>query len=517
MKAFLSRFQPLITGVLSGFDRLVFRGTLQPLVRPDGMFFFLTRTGVRLLDYGDYVAKTSDGVVKAALAEGRAAGRPDVYLASSQGSKEDLARDLLREHPTDAGIVCGLRVVEPCRSFEYHKSKNPEERGLRLVNRKCLHVYQYRIHPTFGFMNARIQTWFPFNVQICMNGREWLGRQLTEAGIGFVRNDNCFPAVDDVGRAAAFLEAQLSTEWPRALTEIARWLNPLHDEIFAASPMDYYWTAFQTEWATDVMFRDPATLAELYPALVQHAMQHLHSPDIMRFLAKKAPGNFIGEITSSFKDRAEGVRVKHWVNGNSIKMYDKAGSVLRVETTLANPKDFKVLRPRRDAPDGELAWQPLRKGVADLHRRAQVSQRANDQYLDALSVVDDSTPLATLLDQVARPVTVKNKRVRALRTGDPSDIALLEAVARGEFATAGFRNRDIRLLLHADTASADPDVARRVAARIGRQLRVLRAHGIIKKVQKSHRYTLTARGHQLTAALSAARHATIKQLLREAA
>jgi hypothetical protein len=362
-------------------------------------------------------------------------------------------------------------------------------------------------------MNARIQTWFPFNVQICLNGREWLGRQLVEAGIGFVRHDNCFLVVDDLPRANELLSAQLATDWPKVLTEIARWLNPFHDEIFAASPMDYYWSAYQTEWATDVMFRDPAALAGLYPALVRHAVHHFKSPDVMRFIGRKAHGAFLGEIVTSFKDRAEGVRVKHWVNGNSVKMYDKGGSVLRVETTLAKVDDFKVLRPRRDEPDGALAWQSLRKGVADLHRRTEVSQAANERYLDALSVIDDSTTLAALLDTVAKPTTYREKRVRALRTGDPADVALLAAVSRGEFATAGFRNRDIRLLLHPDSARATPDEVRRIAARVGRQLRLLRAHGLIRKVQKSHRYILTARGNQLTAAISAARNATIKQLL----
>lgn len=92
------------------------------------------------------------------------------------------------------------------------------------------------------------------------------------------------------------------------------------------------------------------------------ALQHFQSPDVMRFLGRRASGNFTGEITTSFKDRAEGVRVKHWVRGNSIKMYDKAGSILREETTIARTNDFKVLRPPHDDPDGKLHWRPLRKG-----------------------------------------------------------------------------------------------------------------------------------------------------------
>lgn len=517
MKRFVARFDSLITGVLSGFDRLVLRGTLPPLMWDRGMHTFLSKAGVRLLDFKDLALRTSENVKEAALAEAKQGQRPIRYLQSATTSKEDLARTLLAEYPTEHGVVCVLSAVEPCMSFEYHRSKDEGERGLILQPRKCLHLYQYRLHPVFGFMSARIQTWFPFNVQICLNGREWLGRQLVEAGVAYKRHDNCFPWVEDVGRAQQFLDDQLKTDWPKALTEIARLLNPLHGQIFEAWPMDYYWTGYQTEWATDVLFRDPASLGRLYPALVRLAVEHFQSPDVMRFLGRKAHGNFIGEIITSFKDRAEGVRVKHWANGNSVKMYDKAASILRVETTIGNAAGFTVLRPPHDDPKGELDWRPLRKGVADLHRRAELSQRSNDNYLDALSVVDDSTPLGTLLDAVAAPTTWRDKRVRGLRTGDPGDVALLAAVSRGEFVTAGFRNRDIRLLLHPESADASPAEIRRLAARVGRQLRMLRAHGIVQKIQKTHRYQLTPKGKMLTAALTAARSATLKILLRDAA
>src|ERR1043166_2651040 len=179
----------------------------------------------------------------------------------------------------------------------------------------------------------------------------------------FKRADKCFTWLEDTQLAQRLMDDQLRTAWPRALNAIARSLNPLHKKIFRASPMDYYWTAYQTELATDGLFRDPKSLAGIYPQLVRYAMNAFKSPDVMRFLAQKTPGNFTGEIVSSFKDRAEGVRIKHWLRGNSIKMYDKAGSVFRVETTIGDPTDFKVLRPRQDDPDGNLEWLPLRKGA----------------------------------------------------------------------------------------------------------------------------------------------------------
>ena len=521
MKSFVSRFEALITGVLSGFDRLVFRGTLQPLLwksgRNSGLLTFLSKTGIRGAEFKDYAFQTSERVKKAALAEAARLDRPIRYLPSSSDSKEDLARALLAEQPTEQGLICALSAVEPCMSFEYRRTSDTPARSLVLSPRQGLHVYQYRLHPTFGFMNARIQTWFPFAVQICLNGREWLGRRLVEEGVAHRRHDNTFTWIADVSRAQAILDEQLRTEWPQALREVARLVNPLHEEIFAAWPMDYYWSADQTEWATDLMFPDPASWASLYPVLVRQALLHFQSEDVMRFLGRKAHTRFEGDLGASFKNRPEGMRIKHWANGNSIKMYNKAGSVLRIETTLGNPSACRVFRLPQDESEGQPAGRPIRKGVADLHRRAELSQRTNERYLDSLAVVDDSTTLGTLLDGVAKPTIWRDRRVRALRTGDPADVALLAAISRGEYSTAGFRNRDLRLHLHPDTAPADPKDLRRFAARVGRQIRLLRAHGLVVKIPKTHRYQLTPKGRALTAALTAARSATLKQLHCEAA
>jgi len=152
------------------------------------------------------------------------------------------------------------------------------------------------------------------------------------------------------------------------------------------------------------------------------------------------------------------------------------------KTTIAKTKAFKVLRPLQRNARSPRAWRALRTGIADLHRRAQVSQRANDNYLDALAAVDDDTPLHLLLDRVSRPVTYHGQRVRALRIGDPKDLALLAAIARGEFATAGFRNRDLRDLRYGAQRDSSSTGQRKLSARISRPLRLLRAHRVIRKI-----------------------------------
>jgi hypothetical protein len=524
VKKFIDRHRSLVTSVLSGFDRIVFRGLLRGL-RNCGIYGFLDRAGVRQLDFGRFAEETTKRVKKAALAEAEERQRPVVYLDSPKTSKEELARELLLKQPlAEPGLICALTVVEPCTKFEYQRSPDPNKRGLKLVPGKCLHIYKYYQHPEFGFMHVRLQTYLPFEMQIYMNGREWLARQLALRGSEFERADNCFTRLSAPELAQQLLDEQLRTAWPATLDALMRKIHPLHDDIFRTSPMNYWWTAYQTEWATDLLFKDAHSLAEIYPALIRHAVDHFKSPDVMRFLGKTERQSWRTDIVSSFKERTEGVRVKHWLNGNSVKMYDKAGQVLRIETTIGNPKDFQVLRPRREDERGErhnevegqkLVWRKMRKSVADLHRRTEISQRANERYLDALSVVDDTTPCSRIFDSFSRPVVDDSRRFRSLRLGDPAELALLEAISRGEFVTTGFRNRDLRRLLY--PAPTDKTEERRLSGKVSRALRLLRAHGVIKKIQKTHRYQLTERGRLLTAALRATRDANVHQLLRKAA
>ncbi|HXQ21061.1 MAG TPA: hypothetical protein VN812_05260, partial [Candidatus Acidoferrales bacterium] len=181
------------------------------------MHVFLARAKVRLLDFKHFALRTSERVKEAALAEAERRARPVLYLSSSGASKEDLARQLLAQHPLEKpGLICSFKAVEPCMSFEYHRSPAPQERGLKLTARKCLHVYHYRLHPIFGFMHVRIQTWFPFNIQICLNGREWLARQLARRRSGFQRADNCFPWLANPALAQRLMDEQLATDWPAA-------------------------------------------------------------------------------------------------------------------------------------------------------------------------------------------------------------------------------------------------------------------------------------------------------------
>jgi hypothetical protein len=258
-----------------------------------------------------------------------------------------------------------------------------------------------------------------------------------------------------------------------------------------------------------VLFRDPASLAAIYPALVRHAIERFESGDVLRFLGRRVPRT--STVTSSLRRRPEGVRVKHWVNENSIKMYDKAGSVLRIEITINKPRRFKVRRRTRRGGQSRLAWLAMRQGVADIPRRVEVSRAANARYLDALSVVGDPTPSHRVLDPVSRPVIAAGRRYRPLRPISPDDALLFRAVLTGERLLDGFRNADLLRVLAPDIG-VDPQQRRRASARVTRLIRLLRAHGVLHKVAHTQYYRVSPAGHTITSTALAFRDTEIALL-----
>ncbi len=515
MEQFIQQYAKDIIGHLSGFDRLVLRGTVRALAVKTGMLNYLWHSRILLKDFGPFVQAKSAQLKAASCAEAQRTNRPIRYLTSPQVDKEKEARQTAQEDGIKEGLIGILTAVEPCQSYEVVRNKETKKLELEPRRRKCLFLYHYWIDPQFGFMHGRIQTWFPFSIQICLNGREWLARQMDRLGLRYRRRHNCFPWIERLSQAQALMELQLRTDWPSALEAMARRLNPAHEERLAPSREDYYWTVPQSEWATDILFRSSAKLAKIYPCLARSAISVFSSKDVMRFLGKKPHGNFQGEVVSHYGKRVEGIRVKHELNANSVKVYDKEGSVLRVETTVNNPRDFKVFRAAAGDPKGRRSWQRMRKGVGDLRRRARISQACNERYLNGLASLGKGRLLGEIVPGVCRPTQWKSQRVRALRPWSPQDCAILRAISRGEFNLNGFRNRDIRdLLLPGEQGK---EAMRRLSARTTHCLRILRAHGIIRKVPRTLRYVVTPKGREIIAAIIHTQELSITQLLKLAA
>lgn len=512
--AFVSKFGRYVTGFLSGFDRLRFHGTLRMLFEPQIMELYLLRRGVLLKDFKPFALKLTAQIKQLAIDAATAAGRPVRYLASSAQSKEDLARAIARQDRVKEGLIAVFSAVEPCTSYTVRGNRETKKLALVLQPSRCTHLYHYFVHPELGVLHVRVQTWFPFTVDVCLNGRQWLAHQMTKAGLSYAQRDNCFVRVSDPLRAQALLDEQLKTDWPRLLDALLDQAHPLHAELGGPLGQRYYWSASQTEFATDCLFRDPKQLARFYPQWLHHGIRTFGSADVLRFLGQRCPARFAGKIATTLKRRPEGVRLKHMVNGNSLKVYDKEGQVLRVETTIVNPREFRVYRPSEKDAEGKNKWLRMRRGVADLWRRAEVSRAANTRYLTALASVTDQTPLYVAAGPACHAVTVEGQRYRALNPW-AQDAAVLALISRGEFALNGLRNRDVRGELFA--RASDRSEQRRQSGAVTRKLALLRAHGLIKKITGTHRWVLTDSGRRIVTALLAARHANVDQLTQLAA
>jgi hypothetical protein len=523
MPSFLAVFGHLVLGVLHGFDRLVFRGHLRQLSYAHGLACYLSANRVLLKDFKAHAMERTAVLIDASLAAARRLNRPVIYLNSSSTAKEDAARRIATQDQVRDGLIGVFKCVEPCWTFEVHRHRQRRQLELQGKQGKCAFLYHYFMHPAFGLMYARVQTWFPYAVQIGINGREWLARQLDQAGLAYQRRDNKFTAVADFAQAQALLDRQVRTAWPRTLDALTRAVHPAHPGLLGRLPVDYYWSVYQSEWASDIVFRSRAQAARQFGQWVQHAMRTYRSADVMRFLGRSVPahgqvqGKFAGEVISTLRRRVEGVCIKHWVNGNSIKMYD-CDRVVRIETTINQPADFKVYRRSEADPAGAKDWRTLRRGVADLQRRTAVSQAANERYAAATAAVPQTTPLKELVAPLCRRVTAPGgqRQVRALNPLAADDAALLAAVNDPQYAVNGLRNRDLAARLYARPARSAAEQRRR-SARVSRLLRLLRAHRILHKVPKTHRYQLSASARKTVTALLAARDANAEFLTTNAA
>jgi len=312
----------------------------------------------------------------------------------------------------------------------------------------------------------------------------------------------------------------VQVDWPRALEELVRPLHPLWDYLHETVRTPLYWMTEQSEWATDYVFHSPEALASWYPRFIHHGITGLSCKDVLRYLGKRVPPNGYGPCTGEAKidlrTRVEGTRLKFWYRTNALKIYDKQRLALRVETTINDPSGYRVYRNKEgEAGTAPKAWLELRKGVADLPRRAEVSAAANERLAASLATVAEPTELGTLLEPLGRPVVVGGKRrARALNPLTGADGTLLRTLAQGAYLLQGFRNRDLRAALFG--ATDDAVERRRQAAKVTRLLALLQAHGLILRVRTTHRYQLTASGRRICTALLAA-HATSVNRLTDAA
>lgn len=516
MSKLINACKESIVGILRGFDRIIFQGKFRCLQYADGVQQFLSSRNILFKNANSWVQEQTKRITldveQIAVAE---TGRGITPLASSRQRKEDLARARQRELGLESGLIGAWSCVEECKSFRIRPAQG---RPVMVpYDTRCKHLYLYFDDPTYGFMSLRLQTWFPFMIQIAMNGREWLGRSLSRASVDHKRHHNKIIHCADFAKAQFLLSQQAQrSNWQRILRGFVPTIFPGLDEV-VGNRMAYSWYTWQSEWATDLIFKDVRAVHRHMEGVLEHALATDRSASVMRFFDKATNKNGLLRknanpgILSRMLGFGDGLRLRHWLGGNSVKVYNQF-NVVRVETTINDPGQFKI--PRRTSNDAEVRAVPMRKGVVDMAIRAKVSNSVNDRMLDALEDRSGET-VSDILAQIAKRKVVSGRRVRGLCPFD-KDRDLLQAVARPEWMLKGFSNAQVREQLRTlSRFRAKTD--KQLAGYVTRTIRLLRDHGLIRKYPRQHRYQLNTHGRQLANAVQATLAAEIPELLKKTA
>jgi hypothetical protein len=320
---------------------------------------------------------------------------------------------------------------------------------------------------------------------VCFNGHNWLASQLSRLGIEYRMADNAFSHIADWKRAQRISNGWEAKRIHARLDQFAQRCCPVYRD-FATG---YHWSVDQCEYATDIVFRKQPDLQAIYENLARTAIHTVKPDNIATFLGRKLSPQFEGEAGNRFNIRIEGTRIKHTMGPVSIKLYDKFGLILRIETTVNDLTFFKHYREveHRDG-SRETKWASMQKTIYSLPALRELLEASNRRYLEFLSAIEDPRAGRNKLDKLSQPVEQEGRRYSGFNLFDPDDENLLCSIVRGEFNISGLQNKTLRLHL--------PELS---SSQVSRLLKRLRTHGLVKKVGHTYKYYATAFGKEVVA------------------
>jgi hypothetical protein len=481
------RYKNDLLGILSCYDRVVITGTLPGACYAQGMTSYLYAHQIKIFDYAkEFADPMRNRIRENAQIVAKTHGVTIEHVNNSRLRKEDLVAKVLAQRGDQPGLVHILSAMEACSAYEPWHDKQTHKTFLRSTPGKCLHYYFYFLDAELGLCYLRVPTWCPFRLQFYCNGHSWLARKLTSEGIDFAMADNAFIRIDDFARAQQLADAFRPDDLHRLLDAYVNVCCPVLD-TFAQR---YHWSLMQTEYSTDLVFRSEATLKPLYEQLSRQAVIAVKAETVSSFLGKKITPQLTQEIGSRLSTRFEGTCIKHRMGSASVKIYDKFGRVLRIETTTNDVSFFKHHRKvehKNGTETRELA--PLKKSIYSLIDLREILLGCNRRYLDFLSSLADYSDGQRALQKLTEPKTGHNMTWRGFNFFAATDQALLRAVLNPKFTVHGWRRADLKPYLSKLSDSA-----------LSRQIKRLRVFGMIKRVPGTYRYYLTKLGRAATVA-----------------
>jgi hypothetical protein len=334
-------------------------------------------------------------------------------------------------------------AIENCPSYVACCNKTTGKVHLRSKNAKCLHYYFYFIDDEFGLCYLRVPTWAPFRLQFYCNGHSYLANQLTREAIGFTPLDNTFLKIDDFDRAQELADSFPVERLHRALDTFAKRYCP----VIRLSPNSYHWSIMQAEYATDLIFKRVEDLQPVYETLIRTAIHTVKPEQVAMFLGKKLDPKTLAEVGTDFRfsQRMQGMRIKHYMGWAAIKMYDKQGTVLRIETTVNDVSELKHYRTvEHKNGTSSTKYAPMQKTIYSLGALKELLAAANRRYLDFISALDDTSDGERHLRKIGTSIKRDDRSYRGFNLLSKADLDSLVALIRGEGNISGIKNRMLR-------------------------------------------------------------------------
>lgn len=477
---------------------MIINGYLLNLCNYRQFLYYLIENNIKLVDFDKFALKETNDLCNYIDNYIKENNVETIYLNSGKIDKNEIVMAELEKNPDKTGLITALSAVEICNTMTVKPNKETQKLEITSRPTKCKHYYFYYNDEEFGLMYLKIQTWFPYNVQIYINGREYLSKLLDKNNIKYDMYNNSFSYIEDFTRAQELADGILNQKISDSFDGLIKQINvhlPKIEKIFSHS---YYWCIDQCEFATDINFKNRDDLSLFYKTLVETAYFTFSSEDIYSFFGRNVSKihNFSkGEIVSDLRHRYQGYRIKFKINNNQIKMYDK-GNNLRIEVTINNPKDFKVLKEKErtiehKSIEKEKVWVPMGKSISNLYRYVEISKSITKRYIEALPDINiDEVPISEI-NKISSSIEVNDRKYTGFNILEKETLKLFTIISSGEYLINGFSNKLIR------EKYFSKEITKKDINKLTRLLSKLKAHGIIKKVAKKNKYYLTTNGRKI--------------------
>ena len=486
-----------INGKLETFDRMIINGYLLNLQSHRHFLYYLIQNNVKLKDFDKFASEQTEELCKHIDSYIKENNAENIYLNSGKIDKNEIVMNILQDNPNKKGLITTLSSVELCNTMTV--KPNSETKKLEVTSRptKCKHYYFYFNDEEFGLMFLKIQTWFPYNVQIYINGREYLSKLLDKNNIKYEMYNNSFSYIEDFEKAQQLADSILNKKISDSFDGLIEKINihlPKIRNIFSHS---YYWCIDQCEFATDINFKSREDLSLFYKTLVETTYFAFSSEDIYSFFGRnisKIHKCSKGEIVSDLRNRYQGYRIKFKINNNQIKMYDK-GNNLRIEVTINNPKDFKVLKIKENDETGEVVetkeWVPMGKSISNLYRYVEISKNITKRYIEALPDINTDEVSLKEIEKISQRTEINDRVYSGINILNEENLKIFSEISKGEYLINGFTNKMVRKNIFENSED------KKTINKTTRMLSKLKAHGLIKKVANKNKYYLTTSGRKI--------------------